>query len=55
MFQQVVILMRKCPVVIFALSTRLGPLPVDSPIVIELVQCTLRYVSIIVHGGPSAV
>ena len=58
MFQQEVILMRAGPIVIFALSTRLGPLPVDSPIVIQLVQCILRCVShdeIIVHGAPSAV
>ena len=58
MFQQEVILMREGPIVIFALSTRLSPLSVDSPIVIELVQCILGCVShneIIVHGGPSAV
>ena len=58
MFQQEVILMREGPIVIFALSTRLGPLPVDSPIVIELVQCILGCVShdeIIVHGAPGAV
>ena len=56
--QQEVVLMREGPIVIFALSTRLGPLPVDSPIVIELVQCILGCVShneIIVHSAPSAV
>jgi len=57
-FQQEVVLVRESPVVIFALSTRLGPLPVDSPIVVELVQYILGCVShdeIIVHGAPSAV
>ena len=58
MFQQEVVLMREGPIVTFALSTRLSPLPVDSPIVVELVQCILGCVShneIIVDGGPSAV
>ena len=56
--QQEVVRMREGPIVIFALSTRLGPLPVDSPIVIELVQCILGCVShdeIIVHTAPSVV
>lgn len=58
MFQQEVVLMREGPIVIFALSTRLGPLPVDSPIVVELVQRILGRVShdeIIVHGAPSTI
>jgi hypothetical protein len=58
MFQQEVVLMRKGPIVIFAFSTRLRPLPVDSPIIVEFVQGILGRVShdeIIVDGAPSAV